>query len=198
MQEAGLDASDLDGARLGEKVRALRTARRLTINELASRAGISMGIISQIERGRSNPSIATLKSIRDALGVTLWALLDTGLPEPGQDAPFVRRATTRPSMEVGTGRIRKELLSINPDSDLRFMTISMPPGSETSDVLIGAGEKAGLVLEGELEMTVAGCTATLGQGDSFQFSSDQDHRLANRGTKQVELIWIMSTTTAAL
>jgi transcriptional regulator with XRE-family HTH domain len=188
----------IDGVRLGEKVRALRTSRRLTLNELALKAGVSVGIISQIERGRSNPSMSTLNSIRAALGVTLWALLDPGTSGQAQDAVFVRRAAGRPAIEVGHGRIRKELLSINPDSDLRFMTISMPSGSETQDVLIGTGEKAGVILEGEVELTVGGRTAILYKGDSFQFDSDQVHRVANRSAAPAELIWIMSTATAAL
>ena len=66
---------DAESRDLGHKVRTLRSERRMSIADLATKAGVSAGIISQIERGKSNPSMKTLQRIRAALGVSLWAFL---------------------------------------------------------------------------------------------------------------------------
>src|SRR6185437_13201518 len=129
-------------ASLGAKLRHLRTARELTIAQLAEQAGVSSGLISQIERGNSNPSIKTLQRLRAALGVNLWEFLDdrasaalseVGVPEASK---FVCRKADRQRIVVGTSRLVKELLSPRNDRNLRFMIISVPPGGERGDVII--------------------------------------------------------------
>ena len=65
----------LENQRIGRRLRALRTERGMTILEMAAKAGVSAGSISQIERGATNPSISTLQKLRVALGVTLWSFL---------------------------------------------------------------------------------------------------------------------------
>src|SRR6478735_48963 len=72
----------LEAMRIGQRLRALRAERGLTILELAAKAGVSSGSISQIERGASNPSVSTLQKLRAALGVTLWSFLESDAAEP--------------------------------------------------------------------------------------------------------------------
>src|SRR5882724_6871579 len=120
--------------RLGPRLRQLRSQRELTIAQLAEKAGVSSGMISQIERGNSNPSIKTLQRLRAALGVNLWEFLDDRSSTASGDASapeaskFVRRKVDRPRIVVGTTRLVKELLSPRNDRNLRFMIISLPPG----------------------------------------------------------------------
>jgi len=107
---------DAESRDLGHKVRTLRSERRMSIADLATKAGVSAGIISQIERGKSNPSMKTLQRIRAALGVSLWAFLEQ--PKVvSQDPMFVRRADERLRIVVGPNKLIKELLSpINHES----------------------------------------------------------------------------------
>ena len=86
----------------------------------------------------------------------------------------------------------KDLLSPRNDDNLRFMIITMSPGSISEDVLIGTGDKGGLVLSGRVVLTVGESTTELGEGDSFQFKSNIPHGIANRSTEEAKLIWIMS------
>lgn len=183
---------------LGERLRSLRTARGLTIIQLAELAGVSSGLISQIERGNSNPSIKTLQRLRGALGVNLWEFLD-GHPqaapaEAGASvaSPFVRRKADRPRIIVGVTRLVKELLSPRSDRNLRFMIITLPPAGESEDVIIGEGEKGGLVLQGRVRLTVGSDDAHLMEGDSFQFPSSVAHKLSNPYDQPAQVIWIMS------
>src|SRR5262249_32668512 len=91
---------------LGARLRHLRTARELTIAQRAEQAGVSWGLISQIERGISNPSIKPLQRLRAAWGVNLWEFLDDP-PAVARDAgapqvsSFVRRKADRPRIIVG-------------------------------------------------------------------------------------------------
>jgi len=175
---------------IGARVRALRVARGMSVNKLAAAAGVSAGIVSQIERDRSNPSLSTIEKICAALSVPSDAVLAV---EPlSADPPFVCRANGRTHILVGTAPILKEMISPAGNVSLRMMIISLPPGSENLDVVIEQGQKAGLVVEGEIRIVVNGVAATLFAGDSFQFSSDQPHSLHNDGAALAKVVWVMA------
>jgi len=186
--------------KLGERLRELRLARGLTIVELGARANVSSGLISQIERGNSNPSVKTLQRLRAALGVNLWELLSdrpAGASAAADAGPpalpdYVRRAADRPRIVVGSSRLAKDLLSPRNDRNLRFMLITLPPGSESEDVIMGQGEKGGLVMKGQVRLTVDAGEADLAEGDSFQFPSSIPHKLSNPHDDPAEVLWIMS------
>lgn len=185
-------AEDENAKRLGDRIRSLRGERGLSTLELAAKSGVSAGMISQIERGNSNPSIKTLQRLRSALGISVWQFFD----EPKDDAPttppFVLRRGQRPMMELKESGLVKELLSPQSADALRFMFIEMSPGSATEDVFVGGGQKAGYVIAGSVQLTVGEVTATLDVGDSFQFNSNVEHSLANPSDVEARVLWIMS------
>jgi transcriptional regulator with XRE-family HTH domain len=181
---------------LGARLRDLRRAADLSLVQLADKSGVSVGMISQIERSLSNPSVRTLERLREALGIPLTSLLegDEGYPAQSEAPPeFVRRAKDRPHFSVGKGGLQKELLSPHGDYDIKFMLISFPPHTKSVDILVGPGEKAGVVLDGAIDLTVSGSTERLQAGDSFQFSSELSHRVENTGAEPARLLWIMNT-----
>jgi transcriptional regulator with XRE-family HTH domain len=188
----GASAGQAEAQKIGTKLRALRSDRSMSIADLAAKAGVSAGIISQIERGKSNPSMKTLQRIRTALGVSLWAFLEQPPPATSVDPVFVRRADDRLRIVVGRNKLIKELLSPLNHESLRFMSITMPAHSRTEEVVVGAGEKGGFVVEGVIELTVGDQTTTLSKDDSFQFRSDQPHQIANATDAPARIIWIMS------
>lgn len=179
-------------ARVGARLRALRVARRLSISELAERAGVSTGMVSQIERDLSNPSVRMLERLRVALDVPLTALLEDADPQQSKKE-FVRRANERPHFTVGPNGLVKELLSPNGEHDLQFMLITIPPGSRSGEVLLGEGEKAGLVMRGTVALRVGDQQQTLAAGDSFQFSSRLPHQVENPTDQDAQVLWIMNT-----
>ena len=186
---------------IGARVRAFRRERKFSVAELALRAGVSTGIVSQIERDIANPSLRTLERIRAALDVPLMALLEekserAPSPEGVGDPDFVRRSQTRPGLSVGPHGVAKQLLSPRAASDeLQFMIITVPPGVGSQEVLIGPGEKAGLMLNGKARLMVDGTEALLSEGDSFQFASTVPHSLHNDGDVAAVVLWIMSMKT---
>lgn len=177
---------------VGVRLRAFRKAAHLSINELGTKAGVSNGMISQIERGLTNPSLKTLERLHIALGVPLTTLLEKGAPKsPEGDQEIVRRADDRPSFAVGNEGMTKELLTPSGEHQLQMMIISLPAGAKSVDVLLGKGEKAGWILEGSIQLTVNGHNSLLQAGDSFQFSSTVPHSILNPGDDEARLLWIM-------
>lgn len=183
------------GTRIGGRLHALRKEQKLSVTELAARAKVSVGMISQIERSLTNPSVRTLERLRMALRVPLSALLEDAEKREDvvEDLPFVRRQENRPFFRVGKQGMTKELLSPPGDHDLQMMLIALPAGASSSDVLIGEGEKAGLVLSGKMVLDVAGRREELLEGDSFQFRSTLPHSVHNQGEEEVRILWVMNT-----
>jgi transcriptional regulator with XRE-family HTH domain len=182
----------LDAMKIGRRLRALRTERGLTILELAAKAGISSGGISQIERGASNPSVSTLQKLRGALGVTLWSFLEGEPVEPVSETQYVRRQANRPRIVVGTNQLTKELLSPRDNNELRFMILTVPPGAESGSFLSGPGDKGGYVLSGRVGLTIGEDAFDLSEGDSFQFPSTIPHQIVNRSATEAKLVWIIN------
>jgi transcriptional regulator with XRE-family HTH domain len=198
---AGASSERLDANQLGPRLRTLRQTLGLSLKVLAQRSDVSVGMISQIERGLANPSVRILEQLRVALDVPLTTLLEGD--DDGEGAvdgvavaevvpDFVRRADQRPNFTVTAGGLSKELLSPHGKHDLQFMIITIPGGSRSKEILLGVGEKAGLVLDGAVELTVGGRTEVLGPGDSFQFDSELPHHVANTTRRTARILWIMN------
>lgn len=181
----------LDTLAMGERIRSLRLRAGLSTSELAIRAGLSAGVISQIERGLGNPSLKTLERLRIALGVSLTALIE-GTPARNTDPVFVRRLSARPHLIVGPLAIHKAILSPAATAGLRLLLVTMPSGARIDEVIREEGQKAGLVLRGRIHLTVAADSCVLNEGDSFQFSAALPHVLWNDGPRPAELVWIMA------
>ena len=186
------DLTDDQSQRIGQRLRKLRTERKLTIAELAAKAGVSSGIISQIEREASSPSISTLVKIRAALGVNLWQFFEDAQNPSSNSLHFVRRKDNRPRIVAGKMLLTKELLSPSSSENLRFMILTLPPGAESEEMLSGPGDKGGYVLSGRIELTVGDEVAELSDGDSFQFKSTLPHKLENRHNTEAKVIWIIN------
>ncbi|RVT95024.1 helix-turn-helix domain-containing protein [Sphingomonas crocodyli] len=177
---------------VGVRLRSFRKAARLSINELGTKAGVSNGMISQIERGLTNPSLKTLERLHIALSVPLTALLESGGAKAvAANRELIRRIEDRPIFKVGREGMTKELLTPSGDHEIQMMIIGLPAGAKSVDVLLGEGEKAGWILEGSIQLTVNGHHSMLNAGDSFQFSSAVPHSILNPGDSEARLLWVM-------
>jgi transcriptional regulator with XRE-family HTH domain len=188
------DVTELHHSDVGARLRALRVEQGLSVNELAVRAGVSAGTVSQVERNKANPSVRILERLRQALSVPLSALLeeDDAISDPVV-GDFVRKAAERPVFDVGNHGMQKELLSPHGEHDLKMMIIMLPAGAGSDEVLVGVGEKAGLVLEGAVVLNVGDRRAVLRAGDSFQFKSTVPHSVRNESGETARLLWVMNT-----
>ncbi|WP_292898457.1 MULTISPECIES: helix-turn-helix domain-containing protein [unclassified Nitratireductor] len=177
---------------VGERIRHLRQARSMSIKELASGAGLSIALISQIERGISSASVRVLAKLADGLDVAISDLFEPALEDAVSDR-IVARVHERRHIDLNRTGIHKELLTPfarQPRLDLYMMTIE-PHGSSSDEPFVHQGEEAGVVLEGGIELYVDGKRYILGEGDSFRFASDRPHRYLNAGSKTARVIWAL-------
>jgi transcriptional regulator with XRE-family HTH domain len=177
----------------GEKLRFHRESRGLSLKELASRAGISVGILSQVERGINSPSLRTLSKVRTALGLPSSFFFDDDHPPASNsgEAEFVCRVADRPQLYLGPDAPHKELLHHGSARVFEFMTIELPPHYQSGSSSYPS-EKGGYVLEGEVVMTVGEKTTTLSVGDSFLFDGILPHDLKNPTDRVAKLLWIIA------
>jgi len=181
---------------MGQQIRGLRIARKLTLAALADISGLSIGFISKVERGKARPSVTALQELATALDVAVgWFFTSTG-PAPVDEQPFVVRSDRRRRLTysgvVSTDYLGMEdhLLSANLDRQLAMgVTTYQPGGSTGDDLYTHDGEEAGLVLEGEIDLFLDDQVFRLRTGDSFSFESTRPHRFVNAGPGIAKIVW---------
>jgi len=166
---------------VGQRLRDLRHKQSLSLETVAARTDLSVGFLSQIERGLSSPSLRALVTLADVLGVGVAALFGTGASDGSAADGVVTRAPERAELKLWRTGISKQLLNpAGADGRLNLFLVHIEPGGSTGDELYThAGEEAGLVLSGEMTLTVDADTWTLKTGDSFRFASRRPHRFSN-------------------
>jgi transcriptional regulator with XRE-family HTH domain len=198
---------------VGPQLRAQREERNLSLREVARRLNISPSALSQIETGKSRPSVSTLYAIVSELGISLDELFG-GRPLPtaqpagrakrarrsapaaapaGLDSDRVQREATRHAIDLQSG-VRWERLTAQPDPEADFLFVVYDVGGSSSQndlFMRHAGREYGLVLTGTLEVTVGFETYNLGPGDSISFDSTIPHRLRNTGSEAATGVWFV-------
>jgi transcriptional regulator with XRE-family HTH domain len=199
---------------VGPRLRAHREQAGLSLRELARRLSVSPSAISQIETGKSRPSVSTLYSIVSELGMSLDELFGAAKPAPptaGPSSPtppapsrraprsqrsgerHVQRADTRATIDLESG-VRWERLTPGPDHDTDFLFVTYDVDGSSSEgkrSIRHSGHEYGLVLSGTLEVTVGFDHYVLGPGDSISFDSTVPHRLTNLGDEPVRGVWVV-------
>ena len=184
--------ADAKDVLLGRQLRELRLARGLSIKDVAGRAELSVGTISQIERGLGSASIRSLRNICQALDVPLGILFRTSESAAEMESQYVRRERQRGVLRLGHGTV-KELLSTRGSTALELLLVNIEPGGSSGpDSYSHEGEELGLVIAGVLDLWIADQLLRLNQGDSFGFPSTLPHRFANSGTSQCRIFWVNS------
>ena len=187
---------------LGERLREARTKRGLSLRSVAQSLGVSASLISQVEIGRTQPSVATLYAMASHLGVSLDELLGivpTGEPQPtisghrGPALPDVQRAADNPVIEMENG-VRWERLAAGAGGPADALLVTYQPGASSSiegKLMRHAGVEYAYLLEGELTLHLDFETHVLGPGDSLQFDSMRPHLYTNRGTAVARGVWFV-------
>lgn len=179
---------------VGRQLRALRKMRDLTMEELGRRSEVSTGLISQIERGRGNPSFNTLVQMAHALDVPIGRLFHSA----EVTSPVVRVADRR-ILDIhaagGTDALHA-LMSPGLDGALEAVWVEAPAGYDTSATPFShPGEEFGVVLEGRHEVFLDGTRYELGPGDSITYPSTTPHWYRNPGPELVKAVWVITPPT---
>ena len=178
---------------LGSQIRDLRGARGMRLAELAAAIGKSIGYVSQIERGRSEISISTLKAISDALEVQIsWFFQGYDPSEPEEHGYVVRAGHRRSLSFPGTG-IEEQLLSPTLTGEAEMILSSFAPGARSGDEQVSRmAEQSGYVISGELELLVGARIFKLRAGDSFRIGRGEPFTARNPGTTASVSLWVIA------
>jgi len=191
MTEAQVEASaPTDGqVELGERIRAIRLLRRRTLNDVAAKAGVSESFLSQLERGRTSASVASLQRIAAALRIEVSDLFASdGLPRPS----VLRREARQPLVWGHLGR--KALLTPKPFHALEVVAAEFDPGGSTGDepYTHGDSEELLVVVEGRVHVQLGTEVYDLRTGDSVHYRSSTPHRVSNPGDEVAEVLFVIS------
>jgi transcriptional regulator with XRE-family HTH domain len=177
---------------LGKKLRHMRQARGLTAVELAQRARVTTGFISQLEHSQTVPSLQTLERIAAVLGVSMMYFF---LEEDLQ--PQVVRKQERQIIPLGHDGSRVSLLSPLPARHLELALFELPPGAVSwSTARSHAGQQCHLLLQGTVRADYGDKTYHLEEGDSILWEGTLPYRLENIGTNEARLL--IATSPASL
>ena len=168
---------------LGRKIRDLRLRRGLTVQQLAEATGLSKGFVSQVENGRTSPSLATLYDLAKSLETSVAYLV----VEEDQ-VPYVVRRAERPNMSVNGNGSRVEVMSAQPRRNLELLHCELPPGVSMSDKRhFHHGEEVVLCVEGRISLACGEHVVLLDAGDSCHFDGRVPHSLENAGDTPARL-----------
>lgn len=179
---------------IGQKLRQRRKVKKLSLNEVANKAGLSIGLLSQIERGISAPSLRSLDMICSALSMPLRWLFQNDKIEDSEEENLIVRANRRRKMDLGASGMSKEILSPDALTSLQLMRFIIHPHSQVVEGLAprDIGAKAGTVVSGSLGLEVDGKSYALAPGDSFAFKASSKYNLWCIGEEDCELFWVSS------
>lgn len=197
---------------MGGCLRAERERFGLSLRKLAARVGISPSALSQIETGRSRPSVSTLYAIVNELGISLDDVfagqtagpVDADPPTNGERPAesrhrrdrrpgIVQRLDDRKIIDMESG-VRWERLNPSGDRELEFLEITYDVGAASGSgeaVSRHPGREYGVVIDGRLRVTVGLDEYELEPGDSICFDSTLPHRLEAVGERPARATWIV-------
>lgn len=197
---------------LGEKIRDERRIRKLTLEELSQKTGLSKSFLSQVERGLAQPSVSSLKKIAQQFGISVVSLFanEPMPPSASKGRPSLEGAKTNPVSYVEevkvVRRVRRKTLSlpgskvsydlITPDLnrqiEILFLRLSPGESSGNEPLKDPPGEKCCLILKGTLQYRVGEEVYELKEGDSIYHPAHFAHGWHGIGNEPIEVIVVLS------
>ncbi|MEP9347650.1 XRE family transcriptional regulator [Xanthobacter sp. KR7-225] len=182
---------------LGKTIQRLRKAYNLSLSELAEQSGVAKSIISQIERNETNPTLATVWRLSQALDMSVERVLASS-----DDAPFLEKLTRAdtPILVSEDGRCRLSIIGwIKTVEWLQYYDLRAEPGGE----LDSEGHQRGAVeclsvLAGTLEVEVAGEVESVKEGETLRYRCDRRHVIRNRSGAPAHAVMVCLLKAAVL
>lgn len=172
--------------KIGAKIKELRVQKSLTQEELADRAELSKGFISQLERDITSPSIATLVDILQCLGTNLEEFF-TGTTS--EQVVFKKNDY----FEKVDQELSNKIEWIIPNAQKNMMEpilLTLEPGGSTYLDNPHEGEEFGFILSGSITIHLGNKTHKAKKGESFYFTSNKNHYIAASGKTGATLLWV--------
>jgi XRE family transcriptional regulator, regulator of sulfur utilization len=182
---------------LGKAVQRLRTAYNLSLSELSGQSGVAKSIISQIERNETNPTLATIWRLSQALDVSIERVL-----RAADDEPFLEKSSRgdTPILVSDDGKCRLAIIGwIKTVEWLQWYDFSADPGGVLESEAHQRGSVESLsVSEGELEVEVGSATERAKAGETLRYRSDRPHTIRNVSQKPASATMVCILKAAAM
>ena len=165
---------------VGQTINRLRKEKHLTLDQLAAVCGVSKSMLSQIERNETNPTLATVWRLAEALGETIDDIVRGD--EPGHSLTVIRGASV-PILNDAKGHYSLKVLGpASLVNDMEWYEIDMAAGGKmTSNPHTARTTEHLTVFSGEFEVTVGGETEPVKAGETARYAADQPHEIRNVG-----------------
>ncbi len=169
------DAAPNLNHRIAERVRELRAAKKLSLDALASKSGVSRSMISLVERGESSPTAVVLEKLAAGLNVSLASLFDPPTAAKQVISPVARRKDQAEWQDPASGYVRRNVSPPGGSQPMQITEVRFPPGQRVAfdaparDVCI---YQQIWVLEGTIEITAGQECVRLREGDCFAMQND--------------------------
>jgi transcriptional regulator with XRE-family HTH domain len=165
---------------LGKTIQRLRKAYNLSLSELAEQSGVAKSIISQIERNETNPTLATIWRLSQALDVSIDRVLATA-----DDEPFIEKSSRgdTPILVSDDGRVRLAIIGwIKTVEWLQWYDLAAEPGGVLDSEAHQRGSVESLsVIDGEFEVEIGGIVQTAKAGETLRYRCDRPHTVRCTG-----------------
>lgn len=169
---------------LGDALRLRRKELKLSMQSVADQAGLSVGFISQVERGLTAPSLGSLVSIARVLDIPLSSVLD----QPDDAGEMTRQDRRRLYSVPGAPKTYERLSTTFVGSSLHSVIVHEPPGHR-DEPISHMGEEMFLILAGSITVEIEGKTRVLREGDSMHFDSRRTHSTWNHTNETASVLW---------
>ena len=172
-------------AEIGRKIRELRKRSDLTQQELADRAELTKGFISQLERGQVSPSVGTLMDLIECLGSTPGEFFreDTDPQVVFRDQDYFEKFDE-------AGNRTEWLIPPAQRFEMEPLRVTIEPHQSLDWDEPHPGEEFGYVLSGRINLYLGDKVYSVKAGESFYYRTMKRHRIANPGSREVKLIWV--------
>ncbi len=171
--------TDAIGEKVGKTILRLRTAEKLSLGDLSQISGVAKSMISQIERNETNPTLGTLSRISTALGVNI----ENVLSNPELAPPLVQKSSIQdtPLIKSEDGLCELRIIGwIESVEWAQWYDFKAKPGGKLESSAHPAGTVENLtILSGSLNVSVAGETWAVNQGETLRYRADRDHFIEN-------------------
>jgi len=185
-----LDRIQTNISSVGADIRALRKSRSIKLVDFANALDRSVGFVSQIERGLSEPSIQDLRNIAAIFDIPVSFFFGEHSGDP-TEARYIVRSHERRKLGNPEEGLVEELLSPDLGGSFEMIRSEFAPGASLAEPQQRNTEESGIVISGTFNIEISGIWYTLHEGDSFRFAGEP-YRWRNTGNKPAILVWTVS------
>ncbi|CAN5689691.1 XRE family transcriptional regulator [soil metagenome] len=188
---AAQSISEIATRRLGSEIRRTRVERGLTLVDISASTGLSVSMLSMLERGKTGVSVGSLVAVASALSVAVGDLFHTPATP---DSSLIRR-DAQPELAIGPG-VTRRIIQRSREHGLEVTALQLEPGAHTgAEFVRHEGQEIVVVQSGGLTVQINDDSFELTEGDSIRLDAESPHRFANNGATESHVLVVVRLPT---